>query len=93
MIREMKWHIYMINEEEGECPLLWEDECLEFDNEEAAKRFLKDVVDVFEDPNVLGEPEKIVIKETIQFWDGGYVNATNKTVIIVNEEEELVDFN
>ena len=81
MVRDMKWHIYNINHE----PLCWEDKALEFDTLESANKFFKDVEKVIsEDGGIL---DNAIIVEDILYYDGGYINATNLSVV----DDELVE--
>ncbi len=75
MNRDMKFHIYNMEHE----PLCWEDKALEFDTFKAALRFLYEVDAINAD--LLANA---AINEDILYYDGGYVNATNLTV--VNDE-------
>ena len=75
MNRDMKFHIYNMEHE----PLCWEDKAWEFDTFKAALRFLYEVDAINAD--LLANA---AINEDILYYDGGYVNATNLTV--VNDE-------
>lgn len=72
MSRPMKWHIW--NNAKKKHPLCWDDTVLEFDSEEAAKRFLESAIQA----NKRGDMsyDNVIIAEDILFWDGGYLNAT-----------------
>lgn len=88
---EMKWHI-MLKSEDGkeQYPLLWEEEILEFDTEQAAKEFYESVIEITGDVDCLGPREDVEILEGIMYWDGGHLNATNMRYHIEGEEEMLV---
>lgn len=77
MSRPMKWHIW--DNPKQEHPLCWDDTVLEFDSEEAAKRFFESAIQSNEQENM--SYDNAVVTENILFWDGGYLNATHfKTV-------------
>ena len=81
MVRDMKWHIYNMNNE----PLCWDDKALEFDTLESANKFFKDVEKVIsEDGGIL---DNAIIVEDILYYDGGYINATGLSVV----DDELVE--
>ena len=77
MSRPMKWHIW--DSARKEHPLCWNETVLEFDSEEAAKRFLESAIQAHERENM--SYDDAIVAEDILFWDGGYLNATHfKTV-------------
>lgn len=65
-MRGMKWHIYHTRED---VPLCWGTRCLEFDSAKSAIRFVESLNDDI--------AKNATIKECIQYYDGGYMNATN----------------
>ena len=88
MIRELKWHIY--NEENN--PLCWDDKMLEFDTEESANRFLYSCIDeIYEDFEEYCKTYGVSIRQTIAFYDGGYLDATNLIVEHTDEDEHLIN--
>lgn len=86
----MKWHIF----NEWNEPLCWEDKTMEFDTKESAERLLHSLVDCFCDSfNEYCRTFGVTIKECIFYYDGGYINCTNK-IVKYNEEDdegELID--
>ena len=86
-MREMKWHIYGLDHQ----PLCWDGQALEFNTENEAQRFLESC---FEHGNKDDEFwEDICIIEDILFYDGGYLNASEKIVDYDEKEceEILID--
>lgn len=77
--RPMKYHIY--NTRYDNNPICVDGKAAEFDNWEAAERFVKSVIE-----NTDFDMEDAYIKQDILYYDGGYIDATN---LIINEEEEL----
>ena len=86
MIRELKWHIY--NEKNN--PLCWDDKMLEFDTEESANRFLHSCIDD-ENFEEYCKTYGISIQQTIAFYDGGYLDATNLIVEHTDEDKHLIN--
>ena len=81
-IKSMKWYIF--NDEHE--PLCWDGQALEFDTKESAERFLHSHTDIMYDGyEGYCEAFGVVIKECIFYYDGGYVNATNK-IIVYNQD-------
>lgn len=80
-IRPMRWHIIYMG-----YPLTWEDKLLEFPSEEEAIAFFqlcKSFDLVFE------ELSDVEIKESIYYYDTGYIDMTGKTI---KYEEAIDDF-
>ena len=95
MSGEMKFHIFkQLPDEEGnlqEYPMCWEDQTVEFDTEDAAKRFLETCKENSEYDD--GFFEDAIIKENILFYDGGHINCENLTIVIddISGEQLLID--
>jgi len=84
-IQSLKWHIF--NESNG--PLCWDGKTLEFDTKESAERFLHSYVDTMYDSyEEYCKAFGVAIKECILYYDGGYLNATNKIVIYGEDDWE-----
>lgn len=92
---EMKFHIFkQLPDEEGvmqEYPMCWDGQAVEFDTEDAAKRFLENCKENSEHDS--GFFEDAIIKENILFYDGGHINCENLTVVIddISGEQLLIE--
>ena len=81
MVRDMKWHIYNMNNE----PLCWDDKALDFDTEQDARRFIDSVNNEINDEDF--SEDNFVIIEDILYYDGGYLNASGFIVEVDDEGE------
>ena len=79
MERDMKWHIYNMEQE----PLCWDNKALEFDFAEDAHDFLRDVDELM----IL---EDAIVVQDILFYDGGYINATDLRIQFDDETGEEI---
>lgn len=75
-VRDMKWHIWSSKLEEY--PLCWEDKALEFDTEADARSFLEYAIRASEHNEEFYKD--VVVSESILYYDGGYIDATNLRV-------------
>lgn len=89
MERPIKWHIW--ENKDKKYPLCWGKEALEFDTKEAAETFLNSIKET-ENAYVYQFYLNSFIDKSILYYDGGYLNATNKRVIYDEEGLEcLID--
>ena len=79
MERDMKWHIYNMEHK----PLCWDDKALEFDFAEDAHDFLRDIDELM----IL---EGAIVVQDILFYDGGYINATDRRIQFDDETGEEI---
>ena len=83
--RSMKWHIFNEYNE----PLCWDGKALEFDTKASAERFLHSHIDTMYDSyEEYCKTFGVAIKECIFYYDGGYLNATNKVVVYEEDDWE-----
>lgn len=81
MIKDMTW--YIVNEV---FPLCWDEEVLEFDTEESAKEFLEHCYSL----ELLPKEDNAFVEHSIRYYDGGSINATNKTIIYSKEKDDYI---
>ena len=87
MDRNMKWHIYDIDNH----PLCWEGQALEFDFDSDASEFLNSAISNSEhDIEFYSEAE---VRQDILYYDGGYLNATNFRVAWDEEADKTILIN
>jgi hypothetical protein len=87
-MRDYKWHIWQ--DEEKVNPLCWDEQLLEFDNEQAALDFLRSVRQVVAETV---DEEKYITAHVcggIVYYDTGYLNATNFVVDYDGDECEMI---
>lgn len=83
--RPMKWYIFNENKQ----PLCWKEKAVEFSSKEAAERFLRshtDAMDISYEEycDIVG----ISIKECIFYYDGGYIDCSDKIVFYEDDDCE-----
>ena len=80
-IRPMHWHILYMG-----YPLTWEDRLLDFPSKEEAITFFQ-LCKSFD--LISEELSDVEIEENIYYYDGGYIDMTNKTI---KYDESIDDF-
>ena len=80
--RLMRWHItYM------DYPLTWDNKLLDFPSKEEAIAFFQ-LCKSFE--LVFEELSDVEIKESIYYYDTGYIDMTGKTIIYDEEKDDYI---